>query len=115
MHILYYEELPMKKTFTQSNHYSEETAHQYIKKGLPLKCATSFIEVQHEYVENKRTDKITGYKVWFVQEGLNPFSVKFEKEPRLPSFLALVELENLQGIEIRNNVYFKATGIKEIK
>ena len=105
----------MKKSFTQSNHYSEETAHRNIKKDLPLKCAASFIEVQHEYVENKRTDKITGYKVWFIQEGLNPFSVKFEKEPNLPSFLALVELENLQGIEIRNNVYFKATHIKEVK
>lgn len=105
----------MKTSFTNNNKYSEEIAHKYIKTDVPLHCTSSFIEIQYEYIDNKRTDKITGYKLWFAQEGLNPFSVKFEKEPILPHFLSLVELKELQGIEIRNNVYFKAETVKEVK
>ena len=81
----------------------------------PTQCTTSFIEKQYEYVDRQRTDNITGYKLWFVQEGLNPFTVKFEKEPTLPPFLSIVEFDNLQGIEIRNNVFFKADGFKVVK
>ncbi|AYJ44396.1 MULTISPECIES: hypothetical protein [Enterococcus] len=105
----------MKTSFTQSNQYSEATARKFIVTDVPTQCATSFIETQHEYVDKQRTDNIKGYKLWFVQKGLNPFSVKFEKEPTLPSFLSMVEFDNLQGIEIRNNVYFKADGFKVIK
>lgn len=105
----------MKTSFTKNNHYSEETAQKYIKSDLPMRCVSSFIETQYEYVENKRTEKIIGYKLWFAQEGLNPFSVKFTKEPTLPAYFSLIEFEELQGIEIRNNVYFKASTMKEIK
>ncbi len=105
----------MKTTFTQTNGYSEATAQKFIKSDVPTQCTTSFIETQYEYVDRQRTDNITGYKLWFVQEGLNPFTVKFEKEPTLPPFLSIVEFDNLQGIEIRNNVYFKADGFKVVK
>ncbi|MDH6363485.1 hypothetical protein M2139_000460 [Enterococcus sp. PF1-24] len=105
----------MKTSFTQTNQYSEATARKYIATDRPTQCTTSFIETQYEYVEKQRTENIRGYKLWFVQEGLNPFSVKFEKEPVLPPFLSLVAFDNLQGIEIRNNVYFKADGLKVVK
>ena len=105
----------MKTTFTQSNSYSETTARKFITTETPVQCATSFIETQYEYVEKQRTDTIKGYKLWFVQNGLNPFSVKFDKKPNLPAFLSIVEFDNLHGIEIRNNVYFKADGLKVIK
>lgn len=105
----------MKTTFTQTNNYSETTARKFIQETVPTHCVTSFIEPQYEYVEKQRTNTIKGYKLWFVQEGLNPFSVKFEKEPTLPPFLSTIEFDNLQGIEIRNNVYFKADGFKVLK
>lgn len=105
----------MKTTFTQTNNYSEATARKFIQTDIPTHCTTSFIETQYEYVDKQRTDNIKGYKLWFVQEGLNPFSVKFEKKPTLPPFLSIVEFENLQGIEIRNNVYFKADHFKVMK
>ena len=105
----------MKTTFTQTNSYSEVTARKFIQENTPTHCTTSFIEPQYDYVEKQRTDTIKGYKLWFVQEGLNPFSVKFENEPTLPPFLSTIEFDNLQGIEIRNNVYFKADGIKVVK
>lgn len=105
----------MKTTYSQTNHYSEATAQKFILPEKPIYCTTSFVETQYEYVDNQRTETIRGYKLWFVQEGLNPFSVKFETQPKLPAFLSIIQFENLQGIEIRNNVYFKAAGFKVIK
>lgn len=105
----------MKTSYTQNNQYSEATARKYITTEVPTLCTTSFIETQFEYVDKQRTENIRGYQLWFVQEGLNPFSVKFETKPTLPPFLSNVEFANLRGIEIRNNVYFKADGLKVIK
>lgn len=105
----------MKTRFTESNQYSEATARKFIVPDVPTKCVTSFIEAQYEYADNQRTDNIKGYKLWFVQEGLNPFTIKFDKKPELPTFLSIVEFENLRGIEIRSNVYFKADGLKVVK
>ncbi|EMG9622865.1 hypothetical protein V5420_002120 [Listeria monocytogenes] len=105
----------MKTTFNQTNHYTETTAQKFIVSDKPVQCVTTFMETQYEYVEKQRTDTIKGYKLWFIQEGLNPFSVKFEQQPTVPPFLAVIEFEHLQGIEIRNNVYFKADGLKVVK
>lgn len=105
----------MKTSYTQTNQYSEATAQKFINSDIPVKCVTSFIETQYEYVEKQRTDNIKGYKLWFIQEGLNPFTIKFDKKPDLPPFLSIVEFENLQGIEIRSNVYFKADKLKVVK
>ena len=105
----------MKTVFQNTNQYNQETARKFIVNGVPVKCTTSHIETQYKYVDKQRTDEITGYKLWFVQEGLNPFTVKFDKQPELPTFLAIIEFENLQGIEIRSNVYFKADSLKVVK
>lgn len=105
----------MKITNKNSSSYSEQTANDYINPKVPVKCATSTIETIFDYQDGKRTENVKGYRLWFVQEGLNPFTVKFETQPVLPEFLALVKFDNLQGIEIRNNVYFKADGISEVK
>lgn len=105
----------MKTSFFQKSQYSADVAHKYIKKDIAVHCVTTFIETQYEYVDNKRTDEVKGFKLWFIQEGLNPFVVKFEKKPELPPFLSIIEFENLQGIEIRSNVYFKADGLKVVK
>ncbi len=105
----------MKKSFNQSNQYSEQTARKFVPTNIPVKCVTAHIETQFEYVDKQRTENIKGYKLWFVQEGNNPFTVKFEQKPELPPFLAIVEFEKLEGIEIRSNVYFKADSLKVVK
>lgn len=105
----------MKTKFAQINQYSEAVARKFINSSVSTKCVTTFIETQYEYVDKQRTDNIKGYKLWFIQEGLNPFTVKFAKKPALPPFLSIVDFENLQGIEIRSNVYFKADGLKVVK
>lgn len=105
----------MKTGFQITNQYNPETARKFVINGVPVQCVTSFIETQYKYVDKQRTNEVTGYKLWFVQKGLNPFVVKFENKPELPPFMTLVEFENLQGIEIRANVYFRADGLKVVK
>ena len=105
----------MKTGFQKNNQYNSETARKFVVNSLPVQCTTSFIETQYKYVDKQRTDEITGYKLCFVQEGLNPFVVKFDKKPELPPFLSIVEFENLQGIEVRSNIYFKADSLKGVK
>lgn len=102
------------KIIKNKSGYSETTAYKYINKNALIQCVTGDIEIQYEFIDQRRTDNIKGYKLWFVQKGLNPFYVKFETKPLLPLFLSIVELENLKGVEIKNNVYFKAEGIKVI-
>lgn len=97
------------------NSYNEITSQKYISGNAPIISISSEIEVQYNWIEKKRTDKITGYKLYFVQEGVSPFPVKFTKKPVLPPFLSEVKLDKLEAIEIRPNVYFRSIGIEVIK
>ncbi|MGY0180723.1 hypothetical protein [Lactococcus garvieae] len=106
----------MKKiSFNSQNTYSKDKAEEFVATGVPVHCTTSAIEIQYKYVDKQRTDEIVGYKLWFIQKGLNPFTVKFEQKPELPEFLSIVEFNNLTAIEIRSNVYFKADSLKVVK
>ncbi|MDA3974612.1 hypothetical protein PF023_11290 [Enterococcus thailandicus] len=104
----------MKTRYKQGG-YSTQTAKEYVDTNKPIYLLSTELEEQYKFEDNKRTDEITGYKAWFSQEGLPPFSVKFENEVTLPKYMALIQFENLKGIEIRYNVYFKADDLSEIK
>lgn len=104
-----------RKNAVSKNSYSEATSALYISDKAPIINVSSEIEKQYNWIDNKRTDEVVGYKAYFVQEGVNPFAVKFEKEPALPPFLSEVKLDNLEAIEIRSNVYFRATGVRVVK
>lgn len=95
--------------------YTSESALKYIATDKPIRFASSYTERQYKYEDGKSTGEITGYKYWFVQDGLNPFVVKFPNEIKNTEFLAAIEFENLEGIEIRNNVYFRAEAIRVVK
>ena len=97
------------------NIYDEMTVKKYLSDGKPFINVSSEIEVQYKWIEGKRTDEDTGYKLFFVQEGVNPFAVKFERKPELPKFLSEVTLEKLEAIEIRSKVYFRAESVVEKK
>ncbi|EMW5757449.1 hypothetical protein AAFC71_001810 [Enterococcus faecalis] len=103
------------KTKHSKKPYSEATATLYVNNKAPFINVSSEIEKQYNWIDGKRTDEVIGYKVYFVQEGVNPFAVKFENEPTLPPFLSEVKLDNLEAIEIRSNVYFRATGVRVVK
>lgn len=69
--------------------------------------------LQFEYKENQRTDKVVGYKYWFIQHQTEPFLVKFSSElnKNLKKFEGYKML-NLEAFEIDGNVYFRADSIQ---
>lgn len=95
--------------------YSAQTASEYIDNKQPLHLLSTELEKQFQFEDGKPTNQVTGYKAWFTQEGLPPFIIKFTEEIKLPEYLSLVELDNLEACEVNYNVYFKASGLKEVK
>ena len=73
------------------------------------------MEAQIKFEDGQPTDEVIAYKAWFTQKGLPPFQVKFESEVTLPNYMAMVEFDNLEACEVRYNVYFRASGVKEVK
>ena len=104
----------MKTNFNKQG-YSAETAKLFIDSNKKTYSLSTELEAQEKFVDKKPTGEIIAYKAWFTQEGLPPFSVKFENKIDLPKYLAVIEFENLMACEVKYNIYFKAVGIKEIK
>ncbi len=104
----------MKTNFKKQG-YSAETAKLFIDSNKKIYSLSTELEAQEKFVDKKPTGEIIAYKAWFTQEGLPPFSVKFENKIDLPKYLAVIEFENLMACEVKYNIYFKAVGIKEIK
>lgn len=103
------------KAIRRNGGYSIETANNYIDNNQPIYSLSTEPEVQHKWQDNRPTDEITGYKAWFSQEGLEPFAVKFTSQIKLPAYLSKVEFDQLEACEVRNNVYFRAVALKEVK
>lgn len=99
----------------QTSGYSQRTAKKFITRGVPIKFVGPELEPKFKWEDGKRTNKIEAYETWFIQEGLPPFQVKFSKQVELPDYESIVEFDNLQACEVRNNVYFKADGMKVVK
>ncbi|MBS9334834.1 hypothetical protein LQZ24_02115 [Fructobacillus sp. M1-13] len=103
------------KIVNKSNQYLESTAAQYVSTAKPVYSVSTNAEIKYKWKDNKPTNEVSGYQLTFVQEGLPPFNVKFDAEPTVPKFLGKVALEQLEALEIRTNVYFKASSVKEVK
>lgn len=99
---------------TQSRGYSSSTAKQVLS-DKPIQFVGPTLEAKYVWKDGQPTNQIQGYATWFVQEGLPPFTVKFTDEVKLPNFLQEVEFTDLEACEVRNNVYFRAKGLKELK
>ena len=103
------------KTKYRNGGYSTTTANDYVNPSKPVYSLSTEVEEQRAFENGRPTSEIKAYKAWFSQEGLDPFQVKFEEKPELPSFMSIIEFDTLQACEIQYNVYFKANGIKEVK
>lgn len=105
------------RTKNRKNGYSVNTAKQYVDQKQPIHCLSTELEAQNKFEDGQSTGEIIAHKAWFSQKGLPPFQVKFESESEvdLPSYLALVDFDNLEACEVGYNVYFRANGIKEVK
>lgn len=98
------------------NGYNEQIANDALK-GQTLYIVGLNLDTQFEYVDDKRTNSITGYQVWIATDSHNPFKVKFspEDKPDLTYFSIgdKITFEGLEAIQIRSNIYFRATGIQK--
>ena len=103
------------KTRNRKTGYSANTANEYIDNKQAIYCLSTELEPQVRFEDNQPTGEIIAYKAWFTQKGLPPFTVKFESEVTLPSYLNIVTLDNLMAFLVGFNVYFKADGITEVK
>lgn len=103
------------KTMNRKGGYSANTANEYIDNKQGIYCLSTELETQIKFEDGQPTGEIIAYKAWFSQKGLPPFCVKFENEIELPSYMALVQFDNLQACEVGFNVYFKAENVKGIK
>lgn len=103
------------KTKYRKGGYSATTATEYLNPTKPIRSLSVELDPQQLFENGKPTGEIIAYKASFVQEGLEPFQVKFKDKIKLPEFLTLVKFDNLQAVEVSYNVYFKADGIKEVK
>nr|WP_193378721.1 hypothetical protein [Streptococcus mutans] len=103
----------MKTKYKQSG-YSAITASEYVNSAKPIHSLSTELEPQQLFEDGKPTGEIIAYKATFIQEGLEPFQVKFEDKIKLPDFMSLVQFDNLQACEVGFNVYFKADNFKEV-
>ena len=104
------------KARKKSNTYSVNTRLEYVVDNKPILIATSHVDVKYKWVNKEPTDEIEGYTYHFVQDGVNPFSVKVaEKLDKIPDYLTEVELENFEAIEFQGKVFFRASRIKVTK
>ncbi|VJF17527.1 FtsK/SpoIIIE family [Streptococcus pneumoniae] len=99
------------KTKHRQGGYSVATASQYVKPTKPIHSLSTELEPQQLFEDGKPTGEIIAYKATFIQEGLEPFQVKFEDKIKLPDFISLIQFDNLQAVEVRYNVYFKADAV----
>ena len=102
------------KSRLKNTGYSTTVANEYINPNEAIYSLSSELEEQQVFEDNKPTGEISSYKAWFVQNGLPPFQVKFDKQIKLPDFMTLVQFDGLKACEVRYKVYFKADGIKEV-
>ncbi|WP_457785610.1 hypothetical protein [Streptococcus uberis] len=103
------------KTRNRKGGYSTNTATEYIDIKQAIYFLSTELEPQMRFEDGQPTGEIIAHKAWFSQKGLPPFQVKFETEVTLPTYLAMVEFNNLEACEVGYNVYFRAINIKEVK
>ncbi|MFR4204588.1 MAG: hypothetical protein ACLT12_08215 [Lactococcus lactis] len=105
----------MKLNHRKGGGYSRDTANNYVSSSKPILSISVTLDPQYKFEEKRRTDEVIAFKAWFSQEGLPPFTVKFDNEIELPKYGSLIEFENLQACEVGYDVYFKADNLKAVK
>lgn len=73
---------------------------------------------QQKFVDGKRTDEIDAMKVGIYIEGVGADMVKlpatFELESGIKD-MSVIQFDNPEACDVRGNIYFRASGIKQAK
>lgn len=102
------------KMKTTKSGYTTTLADNIINQNQPIYSISTELEPQQQFEDGKPTGEIVAYKAWFIQEGLDPFQVKFEEAIKLPKYMSLIQFDTLQACKVKYNIYFKANGLKEV-
>lgn len=94
--------------------YSVEVANKYVDPKRTFVSLSIQLEAQQKWEDGRPTGEIQGYRAWFVQEGTEPFWVKFPTKVKLPDFVGECRLQKLEACEVGRNVYFKASDIERV-
>ncbi|NRO26079.1 hypothetical protein [Lactobacillus helveticus] len=98
--------------------YSEETRKLVVPDEATIYIISTKLTPVMKWVNNKPSDEVRGYKVYLtspsVQNG-EPFAVKLSKKVSLPTYLSKVTLVDFEACMVGNNIFFKASDIKEGK
>lgn len=106
-----------KNTFAGG--YSSELAESLLG-GVKLVLVSELIP-RYAWSDETRsyTDEVTARSIFVASSDLSaPLEVKLPKEASVPSgvgFLSRVHLEGVEACQIRSQVYFRASGLKEDK
>ena len=104
--------------YFRQNCYSEETRRMIVPDETTIYLISTELTPVKKWDNHKPTDQIASYRAYFtspeIQNGV-PFSVKFSNEIKLPSYLSKVTLTDFVACLIGDNVYFKASDVKEKK
>ncbi|HGD3257405.1 TPA: hypothetical protein ACIOC9_001671 [Streptococcus agalactiae] len=103
------------KMKTTKGGYTTTLADKIISPKQPIYSLSTELKPQQRFEDGKPTGEIIAYKSWFVQEGQDPFQVKFEEKIKLPAFQSMIQFDTLQACEVKYNIYFKANGLKEVR
>ncbi|HFI0667721.1 TPA: hypothetical protein ACGO4I_001156 [Streptococcus suis] len=103
------------KRKNKQNGYSTTIASEYIDLKQAIYSISTKLEPVLKFENKRPTGEIIAYRAWFSQKGLPPFSVKFTTDVDLPGYMSIIQFDDLQACEVGNNVYFKASDLKEIK
>lgn len=99
-----------------TNGYSKQLAGEYVDPDSPFYFLSSEPLEQSEYKNGKPSGKIGAYQYWFVQEGVNPFKIKFfEKLDENLNQMEQVKIDSLEATEYKRNIYFKAIGLEVVE
>lgn len=93
--------------------YSAEVANLYVPEGTEVVLLSTKPEPRVKWKDHKPTNEITGYRILCGMPD-NYFYVKLDKKVKLPPFKSDIKLVGLEACEIENNVWFRASDIKEV-
>ena len=83
-----------------------------IRSGLFFLCLTIGLRLLQDLMTNAQSTYLS-----HLFETIKQWASKGDvyKRQALPSYLAMVDFDNLEACEVGYNVYFRANGIKEVK
>lgn len=103
---------------SQFSNYTEALAEECLGNRKKHLLLGSGLSQQPEYVNGKPTGKIANTRLEFYLEGVGADKIKLPADYQLDDSIKdfdQIEFINPEAIQVKNNVYFRAEGVKAVK